>query len=97
VVTVATRPQREGRFTARPLGYPILFSWISTLLIPITLAIYLGLRYWQVRFVFRRLGVRPVPDARGFLGYFVAYQAVTSTASLIGYTEYLTGSRRRWR
>ena len=78
-------------------GYPILFSWISMLLVPITLAIYAGLRYWQNRHVFRRLGVRPTPDARGFLGYFLAYQAVTSTASLIGYGEHLTGSRRRWR
>ena len=78
-------------------GYPILFSWISMLLIPITLAIYAGLRWWQIRHVFRRLEIELVPDARGFLGYILGYQVVTSSASLIGYAQYLTGARRRWR
>jgi biofilm PGA synthesis N-glycosyltransferase PgaC len=78
-------------------GYPILFSWISMLLIPITLAIYAGLRFWQTHYVFRRLGIRPRSNARGFLGYLLPYQVVTSSSSLIGYAEYLTGSRRRWR
>ena len=40
-------------------GYPLIFSWWSMLVIPITLIIYGLLRRWQERHVFRRLGVRP--------------------------------------
>ena len=40
-------------------GYPLLFSWWSMLVIPITLLIYGLLRRWQERHVFRRLGVLP--------------------------------------
>ena len=43
------------------------------------------------------LGVHPEPDAGGFYGYLFAYQALTSSAALRGYLQYLTGAARRWR
>ena len=78
-------------------GYPLLFSWWSMLVIPITLIIYGLLRRWQERHVFRLLGVHPKRDAGGFCGYLFAYQALTSSASLRGYLQYLTGTARRWK
>ena len=66
-------------------GYPLLFSWWSMLVLPITLVIYGLLRRWQERHVFRRLGVHPEHDVRGFFGYLFGYQALTSAASLRGY------------
>jgi poly-beta-1,6-N-acetyl-D-glucosamine synthase len=78
-------------------GYPLLFSWWSMLVIPITLIIYGLLRRWQERHVFRLLGVHPKHDAGGFMGYLFAYQALTSSASLRGYLQYLTGTARRWK
>ena len=78
-------------------GYPWLFSWWSMLVIPITLVVYGLLRRWQDRAVFRRLGVRPEPDRRGFFGYLFLYQALTSLASLRGYAQQLRGAARRWR
>lgn len=78
-------------------GYPLLFGWWSMLLLPITLAIFGFLRRWQERHVFRRLDVRVGKDVRGFLGYLLAYQVLTSAASLRGYGQYLLGARRRWK
>ncbi len=78
-------------------GYPLLFSWWSMLVIPITLAIYGLLRRWQERHVFRRLGVHAERDAGGFCGFLFVYQALTSTASLRGYLQFLTGAARRWK
>jgi biofilm PGA synthesis N-glycosyltransferase PgaC len=79
------------------LGHPLLFSWWSMLVIPITLAVYALLRRWQDRNVFRRLHVRPPPDRRGFVGFVFGYQALTSAASLHGYAQHLLGTRRRWK
>jgi poly-beta-1,6-N-acetyl-D-glucosamine synthase len=78
-------------------GYPLLFSWWSMLVIPITLVVYGLLRRWQDRTVFRRLDVRPEPDRRGFFGYLFCYQALTSTASLRGYAQQIRGATRRWK
>jgi biofilm PGA synthesis N-glycosyltransferase PgaC len=78
-------------------GYPLLFSWWSMLIIPITLAVYGLLRRWQDRNVFRILGVRPEPDRRGFIGYLFGYQALTSAASLQGYAQQIGGAGRRWK
>ena len=78
-------------------GYPLLFSWWSMLVIPITLIIYGLLRRWQERHVFRRLDVHPKHDTRGFFGDLFGYQVLTSSASLRGYFQYLTGAARRWR
>jgi poly-beta-1,6-N-acetyl-D-glucosamine synthase len=78
-------------------GYPLLFSWWSMLVIPVTLAIYGLLRRWQERHVFRLLDVHPKHDTGGFLGYLFAYQALTSSASLRGYAQYLARTARRWK
>jgi biofilm PGA synthesis N-glycosyltransferase PgaC len=78
-------------------GRPLLFSWWSMLVIPITLVVYGLLRRWQDRNVFRVLGVRPEPDRRGFLGYLFGYQALTSAASLRGYAQQIMGAGRRWK
>ena len=78
-------------------GYPLLFSWWSMLVIPITLVIYGLLRRWQERHVFWVLGVHPERDVRGFFGYLFGYQALTSAASLRGYVQQLTGVGRRWK
>lgn len=67
------------------------------LLLPITLAIFAVLRHWQERHVFRRLGIRPERDIRGFLGYLFTYQVLTSAASLRGYGQYILGAGRRWK
>ena len=76
-------------------GYPLLFGWWSMLLLPITLAIFGFLRRWHERHVFRRLGIKVGKDVRGFAGYLVVYQVLTSSASLRGYAQYLGGAARR--
>jgi poly-beta-1,6-N-acetyl-D-glucosamine synthase len=78
-------------------GYPLIFSWWSMLVIPITLVVYGLLRRWQDRNVFRTLGVHPQHDRRGFFGYLFLYQALTSTASLQGYAQQIRGATRRWK
>jgi biofilm PGA synthesis N-glycosyltransferase PgaC len=78
-------------------GYPLLFSWWSMLVIPITLVVYGLLRGWQDHNVFPTLHVHPEPDRRGFFGYLLAYQALTSVASLRGYAQQLRGAGRRWK
>jgi biofilm PGA synthesis N-glycosyltransferase PgaC len=78
-------------------GYPLLFSWWSMLVLPITLVIYGLLRRWQERHVFRRLEVHPRHDVLGFFGYLFGYRALTSPAALRGYMEYLAGAPRRWK
>jgi biofilm PGA synthesis N-glycosyltransferase PgaC len=78
-------------------GYPLIFGWWSMLLFPITLLIFGFLRRWQERHVFRRLGIEVGKDVRGFAGYLVAYQVLTSAASLRGYGQYLLGAGRRWK
>jgi poly-beta-1,6-N-acetyl-D-glucosamine synthase len=78
-------------------GYPLLFSWLSMLVIPITLIIYGLLRRWQERHVFRRFDIHPARDIRGFYAYLFAYQALCSSASLRGYVQYVTGVASRWK
>ena len=78
-------------------GYPLLFSWWSMLVIPITLLVFGLLRGWQDRNVFRVLHARPESDRRGFWGYLLGYQALTSAASLRGYAQQLMGATRRWK
>ena len=79
------------------LGYPLIVGWWSMLLLPMTLAIFAFLRYWQERHVFQRLGIHPARDLRGFMGYLVVYQVLTSAASLRGYLQYAVGAGRRWK
>ena len=78
-------------------GYPLIFGWWSMLLLPITLAVFGFLQRWQASHVFRALDIHPQPDKRGFIGYLLAYQVLTSAAALRGYSQYLVGSGRRWK
>ena len=78
-------------------GYPLLFSWWSMLVLPISLAIFGLLRRWQDRNVFGVLGIRPEADRRGFFGYMLGYQALTSVASLRGYAQQMFGVARKWK
>jgi biofilm PGA synthesis N-glycosyltransferase PgaC len=78
-------------------GYPLLFSWWSMLLLPLTVIIYGLLRRWQEQHVLRPFNVSLAPDRRGFFGYLLGYQALASTASLRGYWQFFTGSRRHWK
>lgn len=79
------------------LGYPLIVGWWSMLLLPVTLILFGLLRRWQERHVFRRLGFQPDADRRGFLGYLLGYQVLTSAASLRGYGQYLLKARRSWK
>jgi poly-beta-1,6-N-acetyl-D-glucosamine synthase len=78
-------------------GYPLIFSWWSMLVIPITLTIYGFMRWWQERYVFRALGVHAERDGRGYAGYLFVYQAITSPAALRGYWQFARGATRRWK
>jgi biofilm PGA synthesis N-glycosyltransferase PgaC len=78
-------------------GNPIIFSWWSMLVIPMTLLIYGLMRRWQERHVFRTLAIEQERDRRGFLGYLFAYQVLISAAALRGYAQFATGAGRRWR
>jgi len=78
-------------------GYPLIFSWWSMLVIPVTLVIFGLMRRWQERHVFRQLDIHRERDRRGYLGYLLAYQVLISAAALRGYAQYAIGSTRRWR
>jgi poly-beta-1,6-N-acetyl-D-glucosamine synthase len=78
-------------------GYPIIFSWWSMLVIPVTLIIFGLMRRWQERHVFRRLDIVRERDRQGYFGYLFAYQVLISAAALRGYAQYLTGTARQWR
>jgi biofilm PGA synthesis N-glycosyltransferase PgaC len=78
-------------------GYPLIVSWWSMLLLPITLIIFGLLRRWQERHVFRRLDVHLEQDIRGFLGFLAIYRCLASPAALHGYAQFLTGAARRWK
>ena len=78
-------------------GYPLLFSWWSMLVLPLTLVVYGLMRAWQDRHVFQILDLHPEPDRRGFFGYLLGYQALTSVASLRGYAQQARGAGRRWK
>jgi poly-beta-1,6-N-acetyl-D-glucosamine synthase len=74
-------------------GYPLIFGWWSMLLLPITLAVFFFLQRWQARHVFRTLDIHPQSDKRGFLGYLLAYQVLTSAAALRGYVANTSSGR----
>jgi biofilm PGA synthesis N-glycosyltransferase PgaC len=78
-------------------GYPLLFSWWSMMVLPVTLVIYGLMRRWQERHVFRLLEFHPTHDGLGFLGYLFGYRALVSPAALRGYVEYAAGAPRRWK
>ena len=62
-------------------GYPLIVSWWSMLIIPITLLVYNALRRWQEHHVFRVHQIDLPADRRGFWGYLFLYQALSSVAA----------------
>ncbi len=62
-----------------------------------TLIVYNTLRRWQEHHVFNTHQIDLPADLRGFWGYLYFYQALSSVASLRGYTQYLLGANRRWK
>ena len=79
------------------LGYPLIVSWWSMLLIPITLIVYNTLRRWQEHHVFQTHHISLATDHQGFWSYLFLYQALASTASIRGYLQHLTQTKRRWK
>jgi biofilm PGA synthesis N-glycosyltransferase PgaC len=78
-------------------GLPVIVGLWTLLVLPITLGVYGTLRHYQRRRVFGPLGLRVRRNRRGYLAYLLLYQALCSSAALIGYTQELTRSRRRWK
>jgi biofilm PGA synthesis N-glycosyltransferase PgaC len=78
-------------------GYPLIFSWISMLVLPITIAIFALLRRWQIKNVFSRFGIELAANRRGFAAYLAMFQVISSAAALQGYAQFVTGAARRWR
>ena len=79
------------------LGYPLIVSWWSMLLIPITLIVYNTLRRWQEHHVFQTHHISLATDRQGFWSYLLLYQTLASTASIRGYIQHLTQTKRRWK
>ena len=78
-------------------GYPLIVSWSLMLIISITLVVYNALRRRQEHHVVSVHQIDPPADRRGFWGYLFLYQALSSVASIRGYTQYLIGAHRRWK
>lgn len=79
------------------LGYPLFVSMWTLFVLPITVMVYGGLRRYQRRRVFGPLGLSVRKNAIGYVAFLLGYQAVCSIASLIGYTQQIAGTRRRWK
>ncbi len=79
------------------LGYPIIVGFWTLLVLPVTVIVYGGLRYHQRTKVFGPLGLRVRRNRIGYLGFLLLYQALCSTASIVGYAQEIAGSRRRWK
>jgi biofilm PGA synthesis N-glycosyltransferase PgaC len=79
------------------LGYPIIVSLWTLLVLPITVFVYGGLRRYQRNHVFATLGLRVRRNRLGYVAFLLVYQALCSIASLIGYGQELAGTRRRWK
>lgn len=79
------------------LGHPLIVSMWTLFVLPITLLVYGGLRRFQVRNVFGPLGLRVRRNRLGYVGFLLLYQVLCSSASLVGYVQFLTGRRRRWK
>jgi biofilm PGA synthesis N-glycosyltransferase PgaC len=79
------------------LGYPIIVSMWTLLVFPITVAVYGGLRRYQHGHVFEPLNLHVRRNRLGYIAFLFVYQALCSVASLIGYTQQLTHTTRRWK
>jgi biofilm PGA synthesis N-glycosyltransferase PgaC len=78
-------------------GYPLVVSLWTLLVLPITVAVYGALRPYQRRRVFGPLELRVRRNVAGYIAFLLAYQALCSTASLVGYMQQAARRRRRWK
>jgi biofilm PGA synthesis N-glycosyltransferase PgaC len=78
-------------------GYPIIVSLWTLLVFPITVIAYGGLRRYQRHQVFDPLNLKVRRNRFGYIAYLLVYQSICSTASIVGYTQQLTRTTRRWK
>lgn len=78
-------------------GFPILVSLWTLLVLPLTAIMYGTLRHYQSSRVFGPLGLQVRRNRLGYVAFLLAYQALCSTASLVGYAQFLTARTRRWK
>ncbi len=78
-------------------GHPAIVSVWTLLVLPITFAVYGALRRFQSTRVFRPLGLRVRKNRLGYLAFLLCYQALCSTASLVGYAQEIGHRRRVWK
>lgn len=79
------------------LGYPLVVSAWTLAVLPVTLLVYGGLRTFQSRHVFDPLDLRVRRNRVGYVAFLLLYQVLCSAASLVGYAQFLAGTRRRWK
>jgi biofilm PGA synthesis N-glycosyltransferase PgaC len=79
------------------LGYPVIVGTWTLAVLPITLAVYGGLRRYQHHKVFAPLDLKVRRNRVGYLAFILAYQVFCSAASLKGYSQELSGTHRRWK
>ncbi|HEY2044401.1 MAG TPA: glycosyltransferase [Jatrophihabitans sp.] len=70
---------------------------MTVAVVPMTAFVYWLLYRYQDRHVLRPLGLSPRRDRRGLVLFLVAYQALMSAMSLLGYGQELLRMRRAWK
>jgi biofilm PGA synthesis N-glycosyltransferase PgaC len=78
-------------------GIPLIVSWWTLLVLPLTIVVYGGLRLYQSRRVFKPLGLQVRRNRLGYVMFLLCYQALCSIASLKGYAQDLARTNRRWK
>ena len=79
------------------MGYPAIVSAWTLLVLPITASTYGALRRYQSTRVFKPLGLHVRHNRFGYVAFLLAYQALCSVASIVGYSQELTRRRRVWK
>ena len=79
------------------IGIPAIVSVWTLTVLPVTLLVYGGLRHHQRVQVFGPLGLRVRRNRVGYIAFLLLYQALCSVASLAGYVQEISGTRRRWK
>jgi len=78
-------------------GHPAIVSVWTLLVLPITFVVYGALRRFQSTRVFKPLGLHVRHNRLGYVAFLLCYQAICSTASIVGYSQELTRRRRVWK
>lgn len=79
------------------LGYPLIVSLWTLAVLPVTMLIYGGLRRYQARNVFSPLGLTVRRNRIGYVAFLLIYQVLCSSASLVGYAQWVGRTRHRWK